>query len=58
VFENGKDAAAMLSSLGTWTMAATFVGDTGRSNIDSLAVVIDEGASTVGVMSRSVCGVA
>ena len=54
VFENGKDAAAMLSSLPTWTMAATFVGDTGRSNIDSLAVVIDEGAATVGVMSRSV----
>ena len=54
VFQNGKDAAAMLSSLATWTMAATFVGDTGRSNIDSLAVVIDEGAATVGVMSRSV----
>jgi DNA polymerase-1 len=54
VFENGKDAAAMLSSLPTWTMAATFVGETGRSNIDSLAVVIDEGAATVGVMSRSV----
>jgi DNA polymerase-1 len=54
VFENGKDAAAMLSSLPTWTMAATFVGDTGRSNIDSLAVVIDEGAAAVGVMSRSV----
>ena len=54
VFQNGKDAAAMLSSLPTWTMAATFVGDTGRSNIDSLAVVIDEGAATVGVMSRSV----
>ena len=54
VFENGKDAAATLSSLATWTMAATFVGDTGRSNIDSLAVVIDESAATVGVMSRSV----
>ena len=54
VFQNGKDAAAMLSSLPTWTMAATFVGDTGRSNIDSLAVVIDESAATVGVMSRSV----
>ncbi len=54
VFENGKDAAAMLSSLATWTMAATFIGDVGRSSIDSLAVVIDETASTVGVMSRSV----
>lgn len=54
VFQNGKDAAAMLSSLATWTIAATFIGDTGRSNIDSLAVVIDEGAAKVGVMSRSV----
>ena len=54
VFENGKDAAAVLSSLATWTMAATFVGEAGRSNIDSLAVVIDQAAATVGVMSRSV----
>ena len=54
VFQNGKDAAAMLSSLATWTIAGTFIGDTGRSNIESLAVVIDAGSTKVGVMSRSV----
>ena len=45
VFQNGKDAAARLSSLATWTMDATFIANSCRSNIDPLHVVIHCGGA-------------